>query len=65
MDEQRLAVLGQFLTILAMVLLIFSRWGKTEGDIHRTFGIDSVILIAVVTIIMSGSGIVYTLRKDD
>ena len=63
MDERRAIVLGQIFTILAMVLLIASRWGNTYRDVPRIFGIDSLILVAVVILLVSSTLVVYTLRK--
>jgi len=65
MNERRAIVLGQLFTILAVVLLIASRWGNTYRDVAHILGIDSLILAAVVLLLVSSTLVVYTLCMAD
>ncbi|EMA38345.1 hypothetical protein [Halococcus hamelinensis] len=64
MNTKKQALLGQGLTAIAMVLLIYERTADPEPTAPRLFGVDWLVLVAVVILLVS-LGIVFRVLRAE
>ena len=62
MDTRKVVLISQVVTILAMVLLIFSRVGNTFENAPRFFDIDALLLGATLVLLASITIIIYAIH---
>ena len=65
MDWRTATIIGQTLTILAMVLVISSRIGNTDENVPRIFGVDSLLLGAILILLASTIIVIYAVLMGD
>ena len=65
MDWRTATILGQALTILAMVLVVSSRVGNTDENVPRIFGVDSLLLGAVLVLVASTLVVIYAVTMNE
>lgn len=65
MDWRKATIIGQTLTVLAMVLVISSRVGSTDKNVSRIFGLDSLLLGAVLILLASTTVVIYAALIGD
>lgn len=65
MDWRTATIIGQALTILAMALVVSSRIGNADENVPRIFGVDSLLLGAVLVLLASTLVIVYAATMNE
>jgi hypothetical protein len=64
MNTEKQALLGQGLTTIAMVLLIYGRTADPEPTAPRLFGVDWLVSVAVVILLVSLGIVLRLLRAE-
>lgn len=65
MDSRKAVIISQSFVILALVLVISSRMDTTSENTLRIFGVDYLLLGAVVVLLISTTIILYTVQMGD
>lgn len=65
MDARKAVLVSQGFTLLAMLLLVSTRIGDAPGNAPRLFGVDSLLVAAVVVLVCSMALVTYALQMGD
>ena len=64
MVARKLTIIGTVVTVLAMMLVISSQLGNTYENTPRIFGVDSLLLGAVLILSASTIIIIYAIMRN-